>query len=146
MAFEVQHQVDLPIETLLMARLKELEHKVIPYTDKKTGEQKTFGKLNWLFEVTEQGDFFGKTVRAETSDYFSDSEYNVPNQYATALLQRRLDPGQVLSEGDLIGLSGLITVKYEADRNDASKKWPRVDQVIPLDPASAAAASMDPPF
>lgn len=145
MAFEVQHQVDLPTETLMVARLRDLEHRKIPYTDKKTGEQKEFGKLNWTFEITEQGDFTGKSVRAETPDYISDSPYNQFGNYARALLQRELVPGQLLSEGDLVGLSALITVKYEADRNDSSKKWPRVDQVIELDPASAAAAA-EPPF
>lgn len=144
MAFEVQHQVDLPTDTLLRAQLKELEHKIIPYTDKKTGEQKQFGKLNWVFEITEQGEYFGRSVRAETSDYLSDSPYNAFNNYAKALLQRELVQGQVLNESDLVGLSALITVKYEADRNDSSKKWARVADVYELDPASAVSA--EPPF
>jgi hypothetical protein len=144
MAFEVQHQVDLPTDTLLQAQLKDLEHKKIPYTDKKTGEQKEFGKLNWVFEITEQGDYHGKLVRAETSDYLSDSPYNQFNNFAKALLRRELTTGQVLSEGDLIGLSALITVKYEEDRRDSSKKWARVADVFELDPVSAAAN--EPPF
>ena len=143
MPFEVQHQVDLPEETLLRAQLKDLEHRKIPYTDKKTGEQKEFGKLNWIFEITEQGDFVGKQVRAETPDYLSDSQHNKFGQYARALLRRDLAPGQVLAESDLIGLSGLIDITYEADRRDPSKKWARVGNVYELDPASA----MDePPF
>lgn len=142
MAFEIQQHVDIPTGLPLQAVLKTLEHKEIPYVDKKTGEQKTFGKLNWIFEITEQGDFTGKTVRAETGDKFETSEYNVPFQYAKALLGRDLDAGQVLSEGDLIGLPALITVKYEEDRKDSSKKWLRVDQVYPLDPASVE----QPPF
>lgn len=144
MPFEVQHQIDLPTDTLLRAQLKELEAKTIPYTDKKTGEQKDFTKLNWVFEVTEQGEYVGKQVRAETSAFLSDSPYNQFNAFAKALLQRELAPGQILSEGDLIGLSALITVKYEEDRRDSGKKWPRVADVYELDPASMAAA--EPPF
>lgn len=132
MAFEVQHQVDLPTDTLFRSKLKELDAKEIPYTDKKTGEQKSFNKLNWVFEITQDGDFFGKTVRAETSAYLSDSPYNQFRNWAQALLQRELVQGQVLSESDLIGLPALITIKYEEDRRDSSKKWPRVDEVISI--------------
>jgi hypothetical protein len=143
MPFEVQHQVDLPENTLLRAELKNLEHKKIPYTDKKTGEQKEFGKLNWIFEITEQGDYYLRQVRAETNDYLSDSQHNKFGQFAKALLKRDLAPGQLLSEGDLVGLSGLIDITYEEDRKDSSKRWARVGNVYELDPASA----MDePPF
>lgn len=141
MAFEVQHQVDLPTGTFLRARLTELEVKTVPYVDKKTGENKEFTKLNWIFEITEAGEFFGKKVRAETSAYLSDSPYNTFRNWAEALLRRPLDLGQVLNETDLIGLSALITVKYEEDRRDSSKKWARVEDVIPMDPAGD-----EPPF
>lgn len=132
MPFQVEHQVDLPTETLLKATLKELDTRDVPYTDKKTGEQKQFTKLNWIFEITQSGDFLGKTVRAETSAFLSDSPYNQFKSWAEALLQRELTTGQVLSESDLIGLPALITVKYETDRRDSSKKWPRVDEVISI--------------
>ena len=141
--FEVQHQVTLPTGTFLLAQLKELEVRNIPYNDKKTGERKSFDKLNWVFEIKEQGEFNGKEVRAETSAFLSDDPYNQFRNYAEALLQRPLDLGQVLHEGDLVGLSALITVKFEEDRRDSSKVWPRVDAVIPLDPATA---SSQPPF
>lgn len=144
MAFEVQHQVELPTNTFLRAKLKELESKTVPYTDKKTGEQKEFTKLNWIFEITQDGEYFGKTVRAETSAYLSDSPYNTFRLWAEALLQRPLDLGQVLNETDLIGLSALITIRFEEDRRDSTKKYPRVEDVIPLDPASAAYD--EPPF
>jgi hypothetical protein len=143
MPFEVQHQVDLPIETLFRAKLVELEHRKIPYVDKKTKENKEFGKLNWVFEITEQGDFLGRQVRAETNDYLSDSQHNRFGQFARALLRRDLSAGQMLSEGDLIGLSGLIDVRYEKDRNDPDKQWPRVGNVYELDPASSFD---EPPF
>lgn len=142
MAFEVQHQVDLPTGKLLKAKLQNLEVRTIPYTDRKTGEQTSFDKLNWLFEITEQGDFFGKTVRAETSAYLSDSPHNVFNNWATQLLGRPLAQGQVLSESDLIGLPAMITVKYEEDRKDSTKKWARVEDVLGMD----GFGSDEPPF
>lgn len=137
MPFEVEHQVDLPEDTFLKAALKSLDTKEIPKRDPKPGESSTFTKLVWVFEITEQGEYFGKTVKAETSAFLSDSPYNVFRNWAEALLQRPLELRQVLNESDLVGLSGLITIKREADRKDATKSWPRVADVIPLDPASA---------
>jgi len=128
MAFTIQHQVDLPVETLLRAKLKELTVREIP-----TREGGSFERLTWVFEITQQGDFFGKTVRGETSAYFSDSEFNQPTAWAKVLLNRDLDAGQVLSEGDLIGLPCDLTVKYEEDRKDKSKKWARVEDIYPVD-------------
>lgn len=144
MPFEVEHQIDIPIGTLLRAQLKSLEVRTVPYTDRKTGEQTSFDKLNWVFEITQQGDYFGKTVRAETSAYLSDSPENRFRNWSEALLGRPLGQGMILNESDLIGLSALITVKYENDRNDASKKWRRVDDVISL--AGDFAGNDEPPF
>lgn len=142
MPFEVQHQVTLPENTFLRAKLTSLEERVIPYTDKSSGEQKTFSRLNWTFEITEEGEFWGKEVRAETPAFLSDAPHNAFRNWSEALLQRPLDLGQVLNESDLIGLSGLVTIGYETDRRDPAKKWPRVAEVIPLDPNSVSS----PPF
>jgi hypothetical protein len=136
MAFTVEHAEptpDIPTNTLLRAKLISLEVATVPYKDRKTGEDKSFQKLNWVFEITQQGDYHGMTVRAETSAYLSDHPENKFRLWAEALMQRPLDLGNVLSETDLIGLSALITVKYEADRKDAEKKWRRVEDVIALE-------------
>lgn len=143
MAFTVEHQVEIPTGEFLRARLKSLEVATVPYNDKKTGESKTFQKLNWIFEITEQGDFHGKEVRAETNAYLSDSPYNQFRLWAEALLQRPLDLGVVLNESDLVGLGAVITCKREQDRRDSSKFWVRVDDVIPLDDSFG---SDEPPF
>jgi hypothetical protein len=144
MTFEMQAAVIIPTDTLLGARLKELEHKIIPYTDRKTGEEKTFGKLNWVFEIAEQGELSGKTVRAETSDRLDNHPNNRFRAFAEALLQREIELGVALSESDLIGLPCLITTHYEDDRSDKTKQWQRVNQVYPVDPASAGL--FEPPF
>ena len=141
MPFEVEHQVEIPIDVFLRAKLKELEVAEVPYTDKKTGERKTFKKLNWVFEILENGEFWGKTVRAETPAYLSDGPNNQFRLWAEALLKRELDLGQVLNESDLVGLQGLIVCKREQDRKDENKYWTRVADVIPADPAGD-----DPPF
>lgn len=142
--FTINHQVDLPDGGLLRARLVELEKREIPRRQPKPGEEATFIRLNWHFEVTEQGDYFGKKVKIETGDYFSDSPYNVPGNIARALLSGQpLNPGTVVSEDDFTGLEALVEIGYEADRNDKAKKWARVAQVFPLDPASAGS---EPPF
>lgn len=135
MPFQVEHQVEIPTNTLLRASLKDLEVKEIPFTDRKTGEQKSFTKLNWIFEITQQGEFQGKTVRAETSAFLSDHPENKFRSWAEALLNRPIGLGDVLNEQDLIGLPALITVGYEADRKDPSKKFRRVEDVMSLDPS-----------
>lgn len=143
MAFEVQHQVDLPEGELLKARLVELESKEIPKKDPKPGEASSFTKLVWKFEVTEQGDYNGKQVRVETSAFLSDSPHNQFGNFARALLRGELPVGTVLSEEDLVGLSCFIEIAYVPDRLDKSKKWPRVAECYPLDPASI---NDEPPF
>ena len=143
MPFQVEHQVEIPEGPFLRAKLTKLEVATIPYTDRKTGERKEFSKLNWVFEIIEQGDFTGKSVRGESSAFLSDAPHNRFRNWAEALLQRPLDLGQVLNESDLEGLTAYITVKYEVDKNDSSKRWARVDDVIPLDPG---AGGDEPPF
>lgn len=142
MPFEVQHSVEIPENTLLRAKLKTLEVANIPYKDKKTGEPKTFQKLNWTFEITQDGDYFGKDVKGETSAFLSDHPENKFRNWAEALLQRKLDLGQILNEQDLEGLSALITVGYQADRSDPEKKYRRVEDVIPI----AGGGYEEPPF
>lgn len=146
MPFTVEHSVDIPTDTLLRAKLTALDVATVPYTDKNTGEAKTFQKLNWKFEITQDGDYFGKTVNAETSAYLSDHPENQFRNWAEALLQRPLDLGNVLNESDLLGLSALITVHYVPDRKDPSKKWRRVDQVIALQPSLGGGGFTEPPF
>jgi hypothetical protein len=108
-----------------------------PSRDQPGGSGDAFTRLNWIFEITQEGDYFGKNVRAETSAFLSDSPFNQFRNWAEALLQPQLDLGQVLDESDLIGLPALITVKYEEDRKDSSKKWARVDEVISVGDAFA---------
>lgn len=142
MPFEVQKSVEIPENTLLRARLKSLEVVTVPYVDKKTNEAKEFTKLNWVFEITQDGEYLGKDVRAETSAFLSDHPENKFRLWSEALLQRPLDLGQVLNEQDLVGLSALITVHYQPDRKDPEKKWRRVEDVISL----GGSAYEEPPF
>lgn len=138
MPFEVQKSTQLPAGVLLKARLDSLDVRDIPFTDKKTGEAKSFQKIEWIFKVID-GEFQGKEVRGETSAYLTDHPENKFRNWSEALLNRSLDLGFVLDESDLVGATSLITVKYVADRKDEEKKWPRIDDVIPL-------AEDEPPF
>jgi hypothetical protein len=129
MPYEVQHQVEIPAGTLLRATLKDLESKHFP---PRNPQEQGFTKLNWTWEITEEGEYKGNKIKGECSAFLSDHPDNKFRNWAEALLQRPLDLGQVLDESDLVGLSALITVKYEPDRKDPSKKWRRVDDVISL--------------
>lgn len=131
MPFEVEKSTQLPAGVLLKARLESFEVKEIPFTDRKTGEAKSFNKIEWIFKIID-GEFQGKEVRGETSAYLTDHPENRFRNWAEALLNRSLDLGFVLDETDLQGGTALITVKYVEDRKDSDKKWPRVDDVIAL--------------
>lgn len=144
-AFTVEHQVQVPEGTLLRAKLVELEVREIPRRDPKPGEDTHFKKLAWHFEITQQGEFMSEKVRGETSAYLSDHPDNKFRTFAEALLGRPLDLGQQLFPSDLEGLQALITVRYEPDRKDPSKKYRRVDDVIALE-GGGHSANDEPPF
>lgn len=131
MPFEVQKTTQLPAGVLLKAKLEDLDVKEIPFNDKKTGEPKTFSKIEWTFKIID-GEYQGKDVRGETSAFLTDHPDNKFRNWSEALLNRSLDLGFVLDEQDLVGSVGLITVKYVTDRKDEEKKWARVDDVIAL--------------
>jgi hypothetical protein len=138
MAFTVEHQVEIPENTLLRATLKDLEVRDIPKRD-----GGSFQRLKWVFEITQAGDYFGKTVTADTSAYLSDSPENQFRNWAEALLGRPLDLGTVLNESDLIGLPALITIGKEQDRKDPNKTWRRVQDVLSV---GDNGFSQNPPF
>ncbi len=131
MPFEVEKSRALPAGELLKARLEKFDVQEIEYTDRKTNEKKSFKKIEWIFKIVD-GEYQGKEVRGETSAYLTDHPDNKFRNWSEALLGRSLDLGDVLDESDLEGGSVLITVKYVTDRKDEEKKWPRVDDVIPL--------------
>lgn len=143
--FTVEHQVQVPENTILRARLNELEVKVVQFTDRQTGQPDSFKKLNWVFEITEGGEFLGLQVRGETKAFLSDHPDNQFRKFAEALLQRELGMGAQISPDDLVGLPCLITVKYEADRKDSSRKFRRVDTVMAVE-GGAQQYSQEPPF
>lgn len=133
MPFVVEHKAEIPENTLLRAKLADLQ--VVergPFTNRTTGEQFTSTRLAWTFEITQQGEFFGMTVKTETEAKFEDTSYNKPRIWSEALLGRPLPIGIAINESDLIGLPALITIGYEPDRKDPAKKWRRVEDVIPV--------------
>lgn len=144
MPFEVKDYADLPENQLLVATLKSLEHRVVAKRDPRPGEDPNFERLKWTFEITEQGPFHGRTIQADTPAEFNNSQFNPAGRYARALLKRDLTPGQVVHESDFEGLSALIEIFYQPDRQDPTKKWARIKEIYELDPATAA--QMDPPF
>lgn len=141
MPFEVQHQVEIPAGTLMRAVLVGLESV---YIESKTPGKDGWTKLKWKWEIVEEGEYKGKEVTGECSAFLSDAPENRFRNWAEALLQRPLDLGQVLDEQDLVGLPALITIRYEPDRRDPSKKWRRVDDVISV--SVAGFDNGEPPF
>lgn len=144
--FVVEHAPDLtiPEDTILRARLVELAFDTVNYKDKKTGEDKSFDKLTWWFEIVTDNQYRGRKVKAETRPELTDLPGNKFRQWAEILLAKDLAVGIGFNTDELVGLSCDITVRHEADRTDPSKKYERVDELLPAGPGGYDANN--PPF
>lgn len=140
-SWQVEDEPDrtIPEEKIVRGRLADLktEH-VVPNDPSK----EPFTKLVWWFEVTEDGLYFGRKIKGQTSAKLSNHPNNRFRQYAEALLRQELGVNTAISRSDLLGLPCEFTVRHEKDRKDPNKIWERVDEVLPL----YSAQSDTPPF
>lgn len=152
--FVVEHEPDLsiPEDTIVRAVVAQIKKEVVPYVDKKTGEDKEFAKLVWWFEVTAPEytapDGTRRRIKGETDVRITDHPRNRFRQWAETLLGRELAFGVGVSLSDLTGLPCDITIAKEPDRKDPKKFWDRVDEVLPVVSTSGAGGwgAEEPPF
>lgn len=130
----------VPEDHIVRGRLLEIKRETV--TPKDTSKE-PWDKLNWWFEVTEQGLYCGRKIKGQTSPKFTNHPMNKAKPWAEALLQRELPVGVAIGKGDLEGLPCDFTVRWEKDRVDPNRIWERVDEVLPADVARVDDA---PPF
>jgi hypothetical protein len=146
--WECEHEEDLtlPEETFFRMRVTDIQTEDVPYTDKKTGEAKSFRKMTWWFEVTEQGKYVGRSLKGELTGpnaKLSSHPNNKFRQWAEAILDRDIPVGFQLSRDDLIGLQCKVSVRHEKGWKDPSQVFEVVDEVVP---AGGFAFDEQPPF
>lgn len=125
----------LPVGVPLRAKLVSVEEKTINYTDKSTGEPKSFKKLNWKFACTDHGD---KWVWGDTDPFISSHPRNNLRQWIEAVRRSPLEQGVELDITDLIGLP--VSVEL-SNREYNGKVYTSVVNLVAQDPATE-----EPPF
>ena len=135
----------LPAEVALPAILNSVTEEEVPYTDKKTGEARTFRKWSWEFQIAD-GDYAGLRAWGETESFLSTHPNNKVRQFAEALLGGvEFEIGQDLDTDDLISLPCEIVVAHETyNKKDGTEgyKCP-ITQVFP---AGTSYSPDEPPF
>lgn len=130
----------LPADTLFSATLLSVKEVTIPYT--KDGEERTFTKWTWEFEIT-GGQYEGLHAWGDTEDRLTNHPDNRVRQWAETLRGAGFEIGEGLETDDLLGLPCRITVenKEHVKKNgDKSYLCPVVD-VFP-----ASGDDDEPPF
>lgn len=128
-----------PKDEPLPAILTKVEEVTIPYKDRQTGQDKTFTKWNWEFELTE-GEFSGLHVWGDTEPKLTNREDNKVRQWAEALRGLPFEMGEGLDTDDLIGLPCLVVLDHEEVTNKKGEpvyKCPVVSVIeagIPTEP------------
>lgn len=140
-SYEVKEDPRLPEDTIFRATLIEAKELTVPYTDKKTGEDKTFEKVEWKWRIETPLDYEGKHAYGDTSAEVTANPNNRFRQIAEALLQREFGVGMSFDLEDLVGLKADITVVHQQARN-SDKTFVKVDEVLKVD----AQFADEPPF
>jgi hypothetical protein len=125
----------LPTGVPLRAKVVSVEEKTINYTDKSTGEPKSFKKLNWKFALTDHDD---KWVWGDTDNFISGHQRNVLKKWIEAIRRSPLKPGDTLDITDLIGLP--VSVEL-ATREYNGKTYYNVTNLVEQTPSPE-----EPPF
>lgn len=141
-----QEQYKLPKETLLPARLKSVKEEEIPYRDKKTGEERTFTKWIWEYEIID-GEYAGLRAWGDTQDSVTDRLDNKPRQWIESLLGGiSLELGQGVDTDDYLGLECMIEVEHR-EHTKANGEKSYLTPVLNVYPAdSIQDQDQEPPF
>lgn len=103
--------VPIPNNTVLAAKVVSVAKKLMPFTDKVTGEE--VWKVEFKFQVTEEGQFNGRRIDGLTSTNFVEAEGCKLYQWVKALLGQEIPQGFTLDTDHLQGLECSILVKAD---------------------------------
>lgn len=141
---EDEPDLTLPEDSIHRARLEEIKLHEFPWTDKKTGEEKTGQTLQWWWVITSTRlgpEFIGRKVKGECNPKLSNRGDNRFHNWAEAILDRQIPVGMAIDTDDLVGLEAEIVIGHRTDRKDPKKTWEFVSDVAPVE-----GGQIEPPF
>jgi hypothetical protein len=134
--FTMEDQPDqtIPEDTIVRATLMEIKQHDFEWTDYKQNPpvQKQSSVLQWWWEVKAPDAYVGRRVKGECDTKLGNNSRNRFSQWATALLDREIPIGMTIDVDDLVGLSADISIRHDRDKKDPSKRYERVDEVMPV--------------
>lgn len=139
---EHEDQYKLPKETPLPAVLSKVEEKSYDYV--KDGEERTFTKWVWEFDITE-GEYAGLRAWGETEPKITNREDNKARQWAETLRGAPFEMGEGFDTDDVLQLPCIVVVDNVKEPKKGSSgefyyKTPVVD-VLPREDGD-----WEPPF
>lgn len=148
LTFVTEDEPDLTLQedTIYRARLIEIKPRLMEWTDRQTQEKKSKNMLDWWFEITSSDQYNGRKVKAECEAKISNHPSNRFRAWSQVLLDREIPVGMGIDTDDLTGLACELTIRLEADKKDPSKKWERVDEILPASGGAGGGFSDEPPF
>lgn len=87
-------------------------------------------RLNWKFEVTEEGTWEGYKINGSTSLKFTIDPPSKFYEWSVELLGRTFEIGESVETDDLIGLPCRIEIEWQEDKDDEKKHWMRAYSII----------------
>lgn len=138
-AYTVEDQPDLtiPEDTIVRARLEEISEKEIKWNDKNDGTPKSKVILEWWWEVqdeayTDPSTGHHRKVKGTCDAKITNHPKNRFHNWSETLMGRTIAVGTPISTDDLIGLQADISIRHRKDKNDPSKIYEEVDEVMPI--------------
>lgn len=119
------------------AVLKAVSEKEIKYTVKKgpkAGQDASFIKWEWVFDITD-GEYQGLSAYGETGSDITTREDCIQRQWAETLLGRELEIGEDFDTDIVLESPCIITVRHDEPRakKDGTNFYPcPVDEVFPV--------------
>lgn len=113
----------IPEGTIVPARLENVEAHSFDWNGEK------INKLKWHFTITEQGEWFGKTVQGSTSTAFTSHPNCKAYNWAVAIAGKQYKDGEELDTDDLLGMPSQIIIKHRDDSQ--GRTWMDVRDVVP---------------
>lgn len=138
----------IPEDTILRAKLIEIEPRTINWSDKRSGEKKSAELLEFWWEVEESENvdpkFHGRRVKGSTNAKATPNSPLI--KWSEALLGRSIGVGMRLDTDDLIGLSADIVISHRNGKD--GRVFEQVGEVLNpnADPWGAMQDTNDPPF
>jgi len=131
---------NVPENTLLNAKFMGMEPHSFDYVDSDTGQTETAHKLNWNFEVTEQGKFNARKLRGQTPTTFSTHENCKAMNWMISISGRSFAPDEDVESEDYIGFACRV-ITSQSKPDSQGRIWDNVVDVLPS-PSSQSAGNV----